>query len=389
MTTKTKLFTSAMAGAPVLNGVAGSMISLLDSVAVSGFGTTSVVSLTIASGIATATFSAGHSFIMGSVANVTGANPSGLNGDKRILTAAANSVTFSATGIADQTAGGAIVAKVAPLGFAKSFAGANLASYKMTDPEGTGFYLRVDDTGAGAARVRGYEAMTDVNTGEGLFPSLSQVAAPGQYVSKSATADATPRPWFVVGDSRGFYLFVNNFGAASAFQSYYFGDALALKSNDPYCCILRANVSDQSQGTTALADDLGYADGTLTGAGMYAARPPTTVGGALRICSAPVLAMGLPLLHVTGSVGWPYPSLTDNGLLLSPVVLASPTYGQRGYLPGLYASPQIVNDAFASGALVPGTGAMVGKSVIAVKIGAAAAGAGQAVLFIDPITDWR
>lgn len=389
MTNKTKLYSSLMAGAPVLNGVAGSMIALLDAVAVNGFGVTAVVSLSVTDGIATATFSAGHPFIPNSVGAFTGATPAGLNGDKRILAVAANSVTFDATGIANGAATGSLSAKVAPLGWAKAFAGVNLASYKMVDPQSTGFSLRMDDTGTTAARVRGFEAMTDVDTGTGLFPTLAQFAAPGEYWSKSNAADASARAWYVVGDSRGFYLFVNNAGAASAFQCYYFGDVLSLKSNDPYACILRANTSNQSATTTMIAEDLGYADASMITPGMYVARAPNTLGGAVSLYSNPVLTMGLPMQHISGSQGWPYPSQTDNGLMLSPVMLANTAAGYRGYLPGLRTSPQYTGPYFNTGDYVQGSGAYGDKKVIVIKLGAPVAGAGQGVLFMDPIADWR
>lgn len=389
MTNKTKLYSSAMSGAPVLNGMAGSMISLLDALLVSGFGTTSVVSLVVAGGVATATFSAGHPFLANSVANFSAATPIDLNGDKRVISTTSSSVKFDATGIADQTAGGAIVAKVAPLGFTKSFAGTNLAAYKMADAQGTGFSLRVDDTGTTTARVRGFEAMTDVDTGAGLFPSLAQFAAPGEYWTKSSAPDASARVWYVVGDSRGFYFFVNNAGVNSACMSYFFGDILPLKSNDPYACVLRGNTSAQPNSQSMITDDLGYADSGSQCDGMYVARSSNTLGGSVKAYSCPTLSIGLPLQHVTGGQGWEYPSPVDNGLILSPVVLYQAANGFRGYFPGLRTSPQYVGASFNTGDYVDGTGIMAGKKVLVIKLGSANPGNGQAVLFMDPISDWR
>ena len=202
---KTKLLTSDMPGAPVLSGTAGSLIAVLDAVLVNGFGLVSVTGLTVTGGIATATVSAGHSMQVDSVGLIAGAAPAGLNGEKRILSIAGNSFTFDATGIADQTATGPITAKVAPAGWTKAFSGANLAAYKITPPEGTGFYLRVDDTGTTVARVRGYETMSDVNTGTGPFPTTADFAGSGLWWSKSNTASAGTRPWRIAADDRGFY----------------------------------------------------------------------------------------------------------------------------------------------------------------------------------------
>ena len=291
--TKTKSFSSAMAGAPVLSGTAGALISVLDAVLVTGFGLAAVTSLTVASGIATANFAAGHSFAADAVGLFAGITPTGLNGDKRILSIAANAVTFDAAGISDQTATGTMSAKVAPAGWTKTFAGTNLASYKMGGVEGTGFSLRVDDTGTTVARVRSYESLTDVNTGTGLFPALAQWAAPGLWWSKSNAASTAARAWQIYADDRGIYFFVNSFPTTAEYCGYYFGDMLSLKSNDPYACLLRANSADRSSNAVAIADELSYSDGNSSGTGLYLARAANTLGGSVQAFNASSFTAGL------------------------------------------------------------------------------------------------
>lgn len=389
MPNKTKLYSSLMLGSPVLNGLPGSMVGLLDALLANGFGVTSVVSLSVTDGLATATFSAGHPFIPNSVGTFAGATPAGINGEKRIISTSANSATFAATGVLNGAATGTITAKIAPLGWAKSFTGTNVASYKMTDVEGTGFTLRVDDTGATAARVRGYETMSDAATGTGLFPTLSQIPDAGLYWSKSATADAMARAWYVLGDSQGFALFVNNYGVSSAFQSFYFGDFLSRKSNDPYACLIRGHTSNQAASQSVLGEDLAYADSAGVNGGMYVARAANTLGGSVPMTSCPTLTIGLPLQHFTGSTGWPYPANVDNGLTLCPLMLSSSGTGYRGVLPGISSSPQYTAPSFSTGDYVEGTGAMVGKKVMVIKLGSPAIGGNPGVLFVDPISDWR
>ena len=387
---KTKLFTSDMPGAPVLSGTAGSLIAVLDAVLVNGFGLVSVTGLTVTGGIATATVSAGHSLRVDSVGLIAGAAPAGLNGEKRILSIAGNSFTFDATGIADQTATGAITAKVAPAGWTKAFSGTNLAAYKSTAPEGTGFYLRVDDTGTTVARVRGYETVSDVNTGTGPFPTTADFAGSGLWWSKSNTASAATRPWRIAADDRGFYYFPRQFDTICEHQGNYFGDILSLKSNDPYACVLRGNVSDRSAATGGtFGDDLGMADSLRSYGGLYIARAANTLGSAVNIYSAPVIDTTLNGTHATGSVGFAYPAPVDNGLMLTPVVLHN-TLGFRGYLPGIRYSPQVVNTAFNSGDVVAGSGDMAGKKVTAVRMGNLIATPSQCgVVFIDHTSDWR
>lgn len=389
MANNTKLLSSAMVGAPALSGTIGSMITLLDAALCNGIGLTNVLSIIVLNGIATVNFSSGNTFLNESVLNFSGATPTILNGDKRVLSITGSSLTFDATGVSDVTATGTILVKVASLGFIKSFAGTNIATYKMTNVEGTGFSLCVNDTVTTTARVRGYEVMSSVNTGTGLFPTVAQTADLGLFWSKSNIANTDSRGWYIIGDSRGFYLFVNNYGLSSAFQSFYFGDVLSLKSNDPYACVVRGHTSNQSASQSVLSEDLAYVDSTMSAGGMYVARAPNTLGGAVNAFSCPTLTIGLPLQHNTGGTGWSYPSSVDNGLMLCPLMLTSQVTGYRGYFPGISASPQLTAPHFSTGDYIEGTGSMAGKKVMVIKIGAPSANGNQGVLFVDPISDWR
>lgn len=386
---KTKSFDSDMTGAAVLSGTPGALIAVLDAVLVNGFGNVTVAGLSVTAGIATATFSAGHSFRVDTVGLFAGATPASLNGSKRILSTAANAVTFDATGIADGAATGAISAKVAPAGWTKAFSGANLAAYKSSSIEGTGFYLRVDDTGTTTARVRGYEFMSDINTGSGLFPTAAEFDA-GLWWSKSNAASATAVPWRIYADEREFKYFVRNLNPGGEYQGNAFGDFLSLKSGDPYACLIRGNTADRSAvaGGT-IGDDLVMADGSQVYGGLYVARAANTLGGAVRVASAPVMAVGLAATHITGSVGFGYPSPVDNGLMLTPVMLYS-AQGPRGYMPGLRYSPQVVNASFGTGDVVAGSGDMVGRKVQAVRMGALITMPAQCgTAFVDHTSDWR
>lgn len=365
------------------------MLAVLDAVLSTGFGTSAVTSLSVTGTVATLTLPTGHSMIPNCVALISGATPAGLNGEKRIIATSGTTATFDATGTAEGSATGTIAVKVAPLGWTKTFTGTNLAAYKMTDVQGTGFFLRVDDTGNTTARVRGFEAMSDVNTGTGLFPSLPQSSGSGHFWSKSNAADGSARPWYVLGDSRGFYLFVNNYVGSSEYQSYYFGDVISLKSNDPYACVLRGNIANRSDSSGLVSEDLGYADATTSIGGMHIARVSNTLGGSVSAFSSPSLSIGLPLHHTIGGQGWAYPSPVDNGLILSALMLYQASLGYRGYFPGLRTSPQYVGSSFATGDYVAGTGVMAGKKVLVIKLGSTTPGVSQAVLFMDPISDWR
>ncbi|MDD2610647.1 MAG: hypothetical protein PHX60_13355 [Giesbergeria sp.] len=206
--TSVKHFHSAMNGAPVLNGVAGSIIAVLEACLVTGLGLQSVATLVVSGGVATANFASGHSFEPDTIALIDGAAPAGLNGEKRIISTTTNSVTFAAPGISDQTATGTITAKLAPAGWEKAFSGTNLAAFRSLAVESTRMFLRVDDTGTTNARVVGYESMSDINTGTGPFPTTTQISGGGWW-PKANAANATARAWTVIADSKGGILHVH------------------------------------------------------------------------------------------------------------------------------------------------------------------------------------
>lgn len=385
MGTKTKFFSSLMTGAPALSGSAGALIAILDAVLVNGWGSANVQSLVVAGEVATMTFAAAHPYLDDTVALIAGATPVGLNGEKRVTVTGANTVTFPAPGTADGAATGAITSKIASAGWTKLYTGANLAVYKPSAPEATGCVLRVDDTGTTTARVRGYETMTDVNTGSGPFPTVAQIAASGLWWSKSNAASAAARPWRVVADDRGFYWLPKQGDATYESQADYFGDLLPLKSNDPYACVLRANSGDRTA-TAPTPDDLHYNDSPMTQPGLYVARAPNAIGSAQQTFN--VAATSPFGSYYLGGSGFAYPGLADNGLHLAPIQCVHPT-GQRGWFPGVYASPQDVKTAFQTDDVVTGTGLMAGRKVRALKTGVVASNTSQGVLFFDFLSDWR
>lgn len=240
--TSVKWFRSTMPGAPALRGQVGSLIALLDACLVNGWGSQTASSVVIAGGVATATFPSDHAAAVDSVALVAGATPAGLNGEQKVTAVAPNVIRW-ATAEADGTATGTITVKMAPAGWTKVYTGTNLAVYKSADPAAHGQFLRVNDTGTTAARVVGYENMTAVSTGTGLFPTSAQLSG-GFYWGKSHTAGSTDVAWSIAADSRAFYFNAaayattggsgNNGGSA-----YFFGDVLPhSRSGDAYATLL-------------------------------------------------------------------------------------------------------------------------------------------------------
>jgi hypothetical protein len=334
--TTVKHFHSAMTGAPTLSGTAGALLAVLDACLVDGFNLKTASSVVVASGIATVSISLGiGAFEDDTVALIAGATPSGLNGEKRIISVTSNTFTFDATGISDQTATGTITAKLAPAGFAKAFSGTNLAAYRSSDVTGTRFYLRVDDTGTTNARVVGYESMTDVNTGTMPFPSVEQLSG-GYYWPKSNAANGTARAWMVIGDGRNFWLYVNAYpsnGALSGFTCG-FGDFNSRKSSDAYASMLIGTTTDLAASDVPNTQCIAHVyQDSVTNAGTAVPRSYTGLGGSIlpgRRAESYVYADA----YSGGSAFALYPNGPDNSLILSRLLVVETGPHVRGVIRG-------------------------------------------------------
>ena len=189
--TSVKFFNENLPDAPVLNGVAGSLIDLLTACLVTGFGLRAAVSLVVSGGVATLTLANEaknanrlHTVVL--VEGVTGALTA-LNGEQKITFASPTELKF-ATAAADGTATGAITVKTAPAGWEKKFPGTNTAGFKSLELESLGSCLWVNDVGTLDANVRLYETMTGVDSGTGPAPTVVESAA-GAFWMKSTAAN--------------------------------------------------------------------------------------------------------------------------------------------------------------------------------------------------------
>lgn len=331
-----KYFHSGLTGAPVLNGLVGTLRDVLDACLVDGWGLATVDSVTISGGIATVTRSAGHPFEPQTVALVSGATVSGsgsINGEQTVLTTTASQYTFATT--ATGTVSGTVQHKFAPLGFARAAPGTNTAAYQITGSGGTGFWLRVDDTVGRFAAVRGYESMGDVNTGSNAFPTTSQYAGLGLAWGKSNAASSTSRSWSVLGDDRGFYLLTDTGTAAGA---YGFGDFNSLKSADGFNCFVTGWSSDYTANVYSAFQQHDIASSYYMQSGTtYIARPYTGTGSPQSVFrQAQFLPMNLSVGQ-SGNLSVSYPNASDGSLILTPVNLLESSGSMliRGSLAGI------------------------------------------------------
>jgi len=394
--TTVKNFNSTMSGAPSLPGVSGALVSLFDAVLVNGFDVKTATGLTVAGGVASMPFSGSHSAQLDtviSIAGITGTYAS-LNGEQKVTAVAAGVVRF-ATSLPDGAASGTITFKMAPAGWEKVYSGTSKAVYRSLDPASTKMLLRVDDTGAQVARVVGYEAMSDVDTGVGVFPTAAQIAG-GGYWSKSTQASSAAVGWNLVADSRTFYLSVRA-GMADGVNNQMaplrgFGDAIALRpSGDAYSAFLGYGTSSSPA----------VADGCLgNNASVQVASPRAYTGlGSGVTQSAQIWGLGNQIAHYSGvtDIHGAFPNPVDGALYLSKKLLSQGgNTSPRSELPGLYALTQSgAWGTFKAGDKVPGSGPLAGRTLVAVTCfgsGSMASSSNQfntGVVMLDVTGPWR
>jgi hypothetical protein len=274
-------------------------------------------------------------------------------------------------------------------GWTKPYTGTYRAVYRMNPTGSTGFYLNVADdqpngtTTATAngreAQVRGFEvktaqdSATTVTGGTGPFPTVAG-AAGGIVIRKSATNDATARPWVIVADDKTFYLFTFS-GDFTGWSGFAFGDFYSLKTSDLYRCIIAGRiVANSGSAVDDRLDNLSALGAVAIGhyvprlARSDAATPillPINVGKHGNGAHSQATLFGLA----------PYPNPPDNGVQLSRVwlhepgltAIVSPSSVIRGRLRGFWHWLHPVGANVQDGDTIAGAGDLVGKTFLIVK----------------------
>ena len=251
-------------------------------------------------------------------------------------------------------------------GWTKEFTGTGKAVFK----QGTGsnaMRLRVDcSSSSQTPRLRGYEVMTDVDTGTGPFPTDAQLSG-GCYAFCSNTANTTERPWMVVATEKCFYLYIgfNNTtvqgisGSSSYQPTYFFGDITSLKSGDAYHTLLIADTSGSEYANMfAAAASINTACN-----GCFMSRSHTQIGGSITIGKAHDYHRGNTATFGGGAGGTAYPDPVTGGMLLEVIRIFEPSaIVTRGTMPGCYVPLHLLpgnpGDTFT------GNGTLAGKSFI-------------------------
>ena len=378
-----KVYRSTDLGAPVLSGQIGQFITFLDAILVNGYNSVSVTSLTRSGSTATAVCAAPHGLSTGDVALVAGAGQTDYNVEAVVTVVNGTTFTYDVAGAPTSPATGTITAKRAPLVYTKAFTGSNKAAYRANNPTGLRHYLRVQDDGGSSGgnrecRLWGYETMTDIDTGTGVYPTAAQ-SSNGYYQIKSSSTDSTQRPWCLIGDGKIFYLFMDYGGAAASglsssgtFYGTVFGDILSYKVGDAYASVLAActnanSTNSPQQGLGAQQTSINSPSSFL--ASMNIARDFTAVLGSRYVG---LMASGLGT-SMGNTAYIAYPHQIDNGFYINPVQV---TQGSpaiiRGRMPGLYEGMH--GRALNNGDIVENVQGLMGRKFMMMYVNSGSAG---------------
>lgn len=262
-------------------------------------------------------------------------------------------------------------------GWTKPYTGTNVAAFQ-TGAGSNGMCLRIDDTSVDssnrAARVIGFKAMTDVNTGTGRFPLNDQESGGLKWFTHYTGTPSNARQWFLAADEGFMVLMIQTYpegmvGSPQHYrEAYWFGDLVPIGPADAYGTVIQGKAYGSSANTSENHPLDSISLNTYSN-GFYIACSYTGLGGSLRAGKAHDYVK-------SGVVGWgsngylPYPHGPDGALLMSPVWVHEPGSTSRaairGTLPGIWAPLQYVLE---SGDTFDGQGDLTGRSFFAWRQG--------------------
>jgi hypothetical protein len=270
-------FGSTQADYPRLTNDAGSLIALLDAVLVNGYGVKTVKSISIDENRKATLICDNHGYSIYARFEISGADQSDINGEWEVESVPdVNTIVFTAPkSLINTNITGNITIRVPPLGWDKVFSDTNQGVYRAR--VGNRHFLHVDDTFtngavAGAAKVRPFETMTDINQhplnswmayGDSLKDTKIYSSSTGGSIASNkavgwhhyigdgggVTGTTTDISWTIVGCDRFFYLSIQNMRGNTTLPyraAYMFGDFPSIKIDDRKNVIIRGAKSFDS-----------------------------------------------------------------------------------------------------------------------------------------------
>jgi len=226
-------------------------------------------------------------------------------------------------------------------------------------------------------------------TGSNPFPTYGQSAIGGGngatagavILRKSAVPTSVARSWIVMADSSSMYMFVLTGDTANTYYSFFFGDFYSLKSGSidvGRCMIIGRTTASSSTATVERVDLLSNTLGTAA-AGHFAAHAYHGIGGAITIGVHGDQVKSGNSSTLLGTISYPNPC--DNSFYMSPLwVVDSASSTIRGRMRGMYQmlhgiAPFVDNSTFS------GSGDYNGKAFMIIK------SSGNSGMYTMEITD--
>lgn len=253
-------------------------------------------------------------------------------------------------------------------GWTRAYNGTNKSAY-LQAANLARHYFRVEDAASGTvtlareARIKCYEAMTTIDVGTGPYPTSTTY----YYVTKSASVDATARPWVVVADQYTMYMFVKT-GQFPGWSGFSFGNYFRLDAAFAMGNLLIGRVTADvltSIDNLALLSSVGTAV-----AGHLAPRswqPGAPIGSVMGLSKHGDGVKG-SASGLSGVIS--YPNGPSAGIVLSQVWLTEPytTVGHvLGRMRGFWQICHPMGAAINDGDTFSGTGALAGKTFLVLK----------------------
>lgn len=355
------LFRSTDANAPAGGATNGLLNAVLKACLVDGYGSVAVSSVTRSGSVVTVTTGSAHGFDVRSTIQIAGAAQADYNGKWKVASVpTSTTLTFAISTTPASPATGSITLKRAPAGWSAPYTGTNKLVLQPAIG-GNQFLLRLDDGApspgdARVAAVRGYESMSDVDTGTSPFPTVAQVSAGLSFVKAHIAAGV--RPWFVIASEHAFYWSVDFFGNGAGFAISGFGDLTNVdRAGDGYATfVVGGNVTTTMTGASGAPltrmRQLNGTNASGTQGGHYLARSYDQSTKSAAFGKMSDLGQS-----AAGASGMTYPAANNSGLYLTPLRVFQGGF-PRGTMPGLYVplhDRPLANGAFTTGVIqLPG-----------------------------------
>ncbi len=333
---------SGMVGAPQYANADGNINGILEACLVNGFNSRTATSASASGGVLTLNFASNPGFEALQTVEVAVSSVALVNGQHRVVANSNNQVTIEIPGLPDGvvgSSGAGITIKQAGAGWSKPFSTSTVSVFRP--PAGNRRYLRVLHAVGGDMIVRGYEEMSDVDTGTGLFPTLAQMASPlGLYLIGYSVARNSP--WFLIATDRWMYFSTAN-SPTPGYSSglVFFGDLSdPVQVNDNYSTFLLGQFGavmtrsyDGIQGATNAVIDYGATGGSW----------PSPMAQGLRL---------VPYMKVMQSIGGEMRGVLPNAYKSLPAALPADFLNVYSDISGLSGRAKPVSLQGASSSLL-------------------------------------